>query len=353
MCIQHINFVGVLAQGTWKLIDQLEDPELKDLASRLPQTILHSRASNTVKKYLGAFRRWKLWAVGHNLSPIPARPHEFALYLQYIGETKGSKSAAEEACNAVSWVHSSAGLPPLLSDSFVKATLEGLRRSLAKPVVKKEPATVEMLEAIVEDAERSGSLSDLRLATACLLGFSGFMRAAEVLELRPCDCIISGEMMKIRITGSKTDQLRQGDELLVARTKSRTCPVAMLERYMAINHISQDDQRYFFRPIQKMKNGEKLRESGRISATCLRDLFNRKIAALGFPAREFGLHSLRAGGATAAANAKVPDRLFKRHGRWKSENAKDGYIKDSVESRLEVSKSLGLYLCSYSFLCYI
>ena len=152
------------------------------------------------------------------------------------------------------------------------------------------------------------------------------------------------------ITGSKTDQLRQGDELLVARTKSRTCPVAMLERYMAINHISQDDQRCFFRPIQKMKNGEKLRESGRISDTCLRDLFNRKIAALGFPAREF---SLRVGGATAAANAKVPDCLFKRHGRWKSENAKDGYIKDSVESRLEVSKSLGLYLCSYSFLCYI
>jgi len=51
--------------------------------------------------------------------------------------------------------------------------------------------TVEMLEAIVEDAERSGSLSDLRLATACLLGFSWLMHAAEVLELRLCDCIVS------------------------------------------------------------------------------------------------------------------------------------------------------------------
>lgn len=36
--------------------------------------------------------------------------------------------------------------------------------------------------------------------------------------------------------------------------------------------------------------------------------------------------------------------MFKRHGRWKSENAKDGYIKDNVESRLEVYKNLGLYL---------
>ena len=62
----------------------------------------------------------------------------------------------------------------MLSHPFVKATLEGLQRLWTKPVVKKELATVEMLEAIVEDAERSGSLSDLRLATACLLGFSVF-----------------------------------------------------------------------------------------------------------------------------------------------------------------------------------
>jgi len=40
---------------------------------------------------------------------------------------------------------------------------------------EKEPMTVEMLETIIEDAERSGSLSDLRLAKECLLGFSGFM----------------------------------------------------------------------------------------------------------------------------------------------------------------------------------
>ena len=30
----------------------------------------------------------------------------------------------------------------------------------------------------------------------------------------------------------------------------------------------------------------------------------------------------------------IPDRLLKRHGRWNSESAKDGYVKDSVESRL-------------------
>ena len=37
-------------------------------------------------------------------------------------------------------------------------------------------------------------------------------------------------------------------------------------------------------------------------------------------------HSLRSGGATVAATADAPVRLFKRHGRWPSESAKDGYV---------------------------
>ena len=55
-----------------------------------------------------------------------------------------------------------------------------------------------------------------------------------------------------------------------------------------------------------------------------------------------GLHSLRASGATAAARAKVNDRVWKRHGRWKGERAKDGYVEDSLEDRLLVSQALQL-----------
>jgi len=55
-----------------------------------------------------------------------------------------------------------------------------------------------------------------------------------------------------------------------------------------------------------------------------------------------GTHSLRSGGATAAANAGIPDRLFKRHGRWSTDSAKDDYVKDSLSSRLSVSKALGI-----------
>ena len=52
--------------------------------------------------------------------------------------------------------------------------------------------------------------------------------------------------------------------------------------------------------------------------------------------------SLRSGGVTAAANAGVNDRCLKRHGRWKVDSSKDGYVADSLQKRLEVSKHLGI-----------
>ena len=52
--------------------------------------------------------------------------------------------------------------------------------------------------------------------------------------------------MSIHIVSSKTDQFRQGDRVLVARTDSPTCPVAMLERYYSLAAIPKQSK---LRPI--------------------------------------------------------------------------------------------------------
>jgi len=125
----------VTVQPVWASFKELEDPELCKLAEG-PSTIAHNRAGSTVKKYQGAFRRWKTWAGQHSLPAMPAKEQHLALYLQYLGDTVGSKSAVEEAVNALAWAHSAAGLVSPVT-TFVKATLEGLQRKLAKPVRKK------------------------------------------------------------------------------------------------------------------------------------------------------------------------------------------------------------------------
>ena len=63
------------------------------------------------------------------------------------------------------------------------------------------------------------------------------------------------------------------------------------------------------------------------------------LSAIGLDSKRFDLHT---GGDFAVANAGVPDQMFKRHGRWCSENAIDGDVKDSLKYRLLVSQYLGL-----------
>ena len=79
----------------------MQDPELKELAQRLPDTILHSRADSMVRKYLGVFKRWKSWASERQIAPMPSKDHHMAIYVQLLADSTKSRSAIEEACNSI------------------------------------------------------------------------------------------------------------------------------------------------------------------------------------------------------------------------------------------------------------
>lgn len=341
MC--HSLSTDVLTTGAWESLQEVQDPELRRLAEALPGTLLQSRASSTTAKYLRAYERWNSWAGQRaEVKAYPVDEVHFALYLQHIGESTQSKSAVEEAVNAISWVQQLADHQPVSTSPLVRATLAGLQRKLAKPRTRKEPITVEMLSKIVGSLGSAPSLSDIRLTASCLLAFAAFLRYDDLANLRCCDIKIEVSHMTVHITSSKTDQYRQGDSVMVARTGTPTCPVAMLERYVAAAGISLSSSLRLFRAIVNTKQGERLRASGSLGYARMRELLLAKLDQLGYDKQQFSLHSLRAGGASAAANAGIPDRLFKRHGRWKSETAKDGYIKDSTSALLSVSSSLKL-----------
>ena len=93
----------------------------------------------------------------------------------------------------------------------------------------------------------------------------------------------------------------------------------------------------FFCQLSKTKFGYKPRSKG-VSYTRLRELVLEVFKDIGY----IGTHSLRSEGATAAASSSIPDHFFKPHGRWSSDSAKDGYVKDSLSLRLSVSKALGI-----------
>ena len=238
------------------------------------------------------------------------------------------------------WVHEMAGLDNPTDHPLVRSVLEGARRQLGKPINKKEPVTVEMLQKLVQQFGGSGaSLSDIRSLALCLLAFSGFLRYDEIVRCRFSDIKFYEDYMELFIASSKTDKLRNGETLVIAKTRNPTCPVSMLNRYIVMAKEPANAPNWLFRPINAKQ--QSLRE-GRLSYTRVRELVLSMLKHVVEDVSGFGVHSLHSGGATAAANAGVSDRHFKRHGRWKSETAKDGYIKDSLETRLQVSQKLGL-----------
>ena len=87
----------------------------------------------------------------------------------------------------------------------------------------------------------------------------------------------------------------------------------------------------------------KLRKENKpISYSTIREKVLDAISKIRLNPRHFGLHSLLYGGATVATNNGVNDILFKRRRRWRSDRAKDDYVKDSIKYLLSVSSRLGL-----------
>ena len=108
--------------------------------------------------------------------------------------------------------------------------VDGLKQIVAKPKVRKEPVTADMLKAMVEAAGPDPPLSEVRLLAVCLVAFSGFLHCNELVKLKCSDITFNTEGMLINVQSSKTDQYREGASLVTTRTGLLTCPVSMMER---------------------------------------------------------------------------------------------------------------------------
>ena len=118
-----------------------------------------------------------------------------------------------------------------------------------------------------------------------------------------------------------------------------------LSRYLIAAKIGDDEECFIFRSLSFCKSIDDyvLRKADcALSYSTVRDVFKDMLYKVGLDASQFGIHSLRSGGATAAASAGVSDRIFKRHGRWRSEMAKDGYVKAPLSELLSVTLNIGL-----------
>ena len=117
----------------------------------------------------------------------------------------------------------------------------------------------------------------------------------------------------------------------------------MLKKYIEAAKIKESEEKFIFRQICHSKQGFKLKDLDKpISYTAVRDILltNRKNIEL--DKTQFDLHTLRSGGAMAASNFGINDRLFQKHRRCRSEKVKNGYVHENLRALLNVSRNLGV-----------
>ena len=338
-----------MEQDLWTNLVDVRDVKLRQLASRLPQNLEASREKSTIKAYNSAFRRFKIWVQGFiELSYLPASSKSVSLYVLALIQQGKSYSVVKLAICAISWFHRMSDLVDVTKTNMVQIVVEGAKRLVSDVIIKKEPMTVEILLAIRNYLLRpdgSMNLLNQRNLTFCILAFAGFFRYSEVSHIRRNHIEFHDAYLTIFIPSSKTDVYHQGKVSVIAKTGNELCPVANLSRYLIAAGIDSDSEKYIFRAVNfcKSENDYKIKSSDcSLSYSTVQDTIKDLLRKIGLDAVKFGVHSLRSGGATAAAASGVSDRLFKRHGRWKSDLAKDGYVKPYLSEQLQVTLGLGL-----------
>ena len=128
-----------------------------------------------------------------------------------------------------------------------------------------------------------------------------------------CDIIKNKTFLSIFIEKSKKDIYREGSWVYLTKLDTVLCPIELVSQYFKKGNISDNCQKYIFRGIITTKSHSKLRSCDKhISYTCVRENVIEGLKNIVAETKLFGLHSLRAGGATAAANLGVNDRRFRK-----------------------------------------
>ena len=276
---------------------------------------------------------------------MPADSSHISLFMIGLLQTGHTFHVVSSFVYAIKWQHALQGYSD--PTDLVCAHLLETAKRIAKPRRQmKEPLTPEHLWAIYQIiGGKVAALLELRNFNILLLSFAGFLRFDEVSNLRRSDLAFFKTHLKFFIEGSKTDKYRDGHILLISRLDSDLCPVTQIEHYLRTAGLAKEYDSFLFRGMSwnSSTSSHTLRSTNQhISYSTARVGCLNLISKIGLNPTEFGLHSARSGGATAAANRGVPDRLFKRHGRWISESAKDGYVKDNLKKLLSVSQQLGI-----------
>lgn len=131
------------------------------------------------------------------------------------------------------------GLSDPTKNSFVSSLQEAAIRNTYRQVHKKEPISKEMIIELCNKYEECDNILIVRNRLMILFVFAGFLRFHEISALTFGDVKNFEDYLGLYIRKSKTDQYKQGNEVLIAKGCSVACPVTIYSRYIEL--VGQED----------------------------------------------------------------------------------------------------------------
>jgi site-specific recombinase XerD len=292
-----------------------------------------ARAANTVRAYSSDWHHFVSWCESKNLSALPAEPQTVAWYLGHLAQLGRKPATIERRLTSISQAHKQLEHDSPTVASAVRNVLAGIKRTHGTIQDAKAPALVEDLKAMM--ATLPGDLRGLRDRALLLVGFAGAFRREELagIEVRDLEWTRAGVVVLLR--HSKTDQEGQGRKVGIPLGHTDTCPVHALRAWLNASGVRGGR---VFRGVDRWGH---LLEQGLCDRTVAR-VVKRAAGAAGLDPDRYAGHSLRAGLATAAANAGLEERKIMAQTGHKSVKMVRRYIRDAELFRDNVAAQVGL-----------
>ena len=185
------------------------------------------------------------------------------------------------------------GFPSPTDHTSVKQLISSAHRMLGSSAVnRKLPLLRSHLKMLIEKY-KFASLDFLQILTLITLGFVGFLRWDDLINLNISDLSFHDNHFAIFLEERKNDQFREGSWIFIHSSGSFYYPVNLVNRFLILDGAEQGLP--LFPRISHTKNGFSLRKQ-RLSYTRALEMIRKLLTSIGLKPELYGLHSMRSGG---------------------------------------------------------
>jgi integrase len=307
--------------------------ELAEIASDARDYVAASRAENTTRVYRTGWAQFTAWCDGHGVTALPAGAETVALYVADLAKT-AKPATIDLRLAAISAAHRAAGHDSPTKEEAVRLVRRGVRRKLGTAQRQVRPVTVPDLRTMLQGLGTDPA--GCRDRALLLIGFAGALRRSELVGLDVADVTEGSDGLTVRLRRSKTDQEGAGRTVGIPfGSNPVTCPVRAWRAWLELSSITEG---YAFCPVDRHGH----LGATRLSAPAVALVLKRHASRAGLDPGEVAGHSLRAGLATAAAAAGVPERVIANQTGHRGTAMLRRYIREGSLFRENAASAVGL-----------